>query len=137
MAEFVIDASSVLAFIFGEPGGSLVFDVARDGHLLISSVNLAEVLARMADKGIPLDAAAEILSPLGMEEVAFDHAQAEVSAMLRATNSRSGLSLGDRCCLALGLIKRRPILTADRKWRDVAEAVGIEITITRPIPLVH
>ena len=55
MADYVIDSSSVLAFAFGEPGAEVVVGIAADddNHLLISSVNMAEVLVKMIDKGIP------------------------------------------------------------------------------------
>ena len=134
MAEYVIDSSSVLAFAFGEPGADIVVGIAADddNHLLISSVNMAEILAKMIDKGIPLDMAAEIISPLALEEIAFDHAQVQESSTLREITRRSGLSLGDRSCLALGRSRKLPVLTSDRIWLEVAGDVGVEIIITRP-----
>jgi PIN domain nuclease of toxin-antitoxin system len=136
MADYVIDSSSVLAFAFGEPGADIVVRIAGDdgNRLSISSVNLAEVLAKLADNGIPADAAAEILSPLNLDEVPFDHAQAEISAKLRTLTRRAGLSLGDRCCLGLASFRKVAVLTADRKWLDVADDLGIKAIITRPEP---
>lgn len=133
MPDYVIDSSSVLAFAFGEPGAECVAGIAADddNHLAISSVNMAEVLAKMIDKGIPAEVTAEILAPLTLVEVSFDPGQARASADLRDITRRFGLSLGDRCCLALGLSKRTPVLTCDRTWRTVSN-LGVDIIITRP-----
>ena len=50
MSRAVLDASAMLAFALGEPGGDIV-----DGYLgdaLASAVNVAEVGSRMVDLGI-------------------------------------------------------------------------------------
>jgi PIN domain nuclease of toxin-antitoxin system len=134
MADYVIDSSSVLAFAFGEPGAEMVMAIAGDdgNRLLVSSVNLAEILAKLADDGIQAEVAAEIIAPLSLDEVPFDHAQAVISAALRSVTRHAGLSLGDRGCLGLASLRKVAVLTADRTWRDVAAAVGIEVIITRP-----
>lgn len=136
MAEYVIDASSVLAFAFGEPGAEMVMAIAgQDGNrVLVSSVNLAEVLAKLADDGIGAEVAAEIIAPLSLDEIPFDHAQAERSAALRPVTRRAGLSLGDRCCLGLASLRTAAVLTADRTWLGVAADLGVDIVITRPQP---
>jgi PIN domain nuclease of toxin-antitoxin system len=50
---------------------------------------------------------------------------------LRAATAEAGLSLGDRFCLALALREGLPAWTADRQWRTVAEAIGVEIVLIR------
>lgn len=49
----------------------------------------------------------------------LDSETAWISACLIATTKTQGLSLGDRCCLALGMRMRLPVLTADRAWGNV------------------
>ena len=54
-----------------------------------------------------------------------------MAGALREATRSSGLSLGDRACLALGLAEGVPVVTVDRKWADVSEAVGVEIIPAR------
>jgi len=131
MTDYVIDASSILAFVFDEPGAGMVIDVARTNRLFVSSVNMAEVLAKLSDKGIGRDDARMFVAPLELEEISFKSDHADVSAILRPLTRRDNISLGDRCCLALALTTRSPVLTAERTWRAVAEKVGVEIVMTR------
>ena len=77
MTDYVIDASSVLAFAFAEPGADIVTAIAAsDGNrLLISTVNLAEALSKLIDKGMSLVAAESVIGPLALEEISFDGRQ--------------------------------------------------------------
>jgi len=136
MAEYVIDSSSVLAFAFGEPGMEAVAEIASsdDNRLLISAISMAEVLTRLIDKGMSLETALSLVAPLLLEEVSYDQIQARMSAQLREATRTSGLSLGDRACLGLAVLLKAAVLTADRKWLEVSEAVGAEVIITRPKP---
>ena len=54
-----------------------------------------------------------------------------VAGRLRAQTSEAGLSLGDRFCLALALRDGLPAMTADKQWRVVADAVGVQIVVIR------
>jgi PIN domain nuclease of toxin-antitoxin system len=133
MADYVIDASAVLAVAFNEPGAEIVAGLARAGNrLLISSVNAAEVMAKAVGRRLGLDFADAVATLLELEEIAFDHAQAAASAELIAVTASAGVSLGDRACLALGLANRVPVLTTDRKWAEIAAEVGVEVIVTRP-----
>ena len=42
-----------------------------------------------------------------------------------------GLSLGDRCCLALAAHENAAALTADRAWLQLAPVLGIAVTLIR------
>lgn len=110
----VVDTSVVLAFMLGEPGGDVL--VTGDGPFHLSSVNLAEVLAKVQDRGLSIDDALQVLRALGIEHAAHDREDAIRSARLRAETSTLGLSLGDRSCLALGARLGAVVLTADRAW---------------------
>jgi PIN domain nuclease of toxin-antitoxin system len=131
VADYVIDASSVLAFAFNEQGSDIVEDFARHDRLMISSVNVAEILAKLDDKGWPKETIVGLFSVLCLDEIPFDAQHSALSAKLRTITRQLGLSLGDRCCLALALKTGAPILTADRSWTSIADALGLSITITR------
>ncbi len=115
-----LDASAFLAYLLGEPGGEEVRD-AIGGGAVISAVNWAEVLSKLADVGVePAGAAARLAServlPGAVSVVPFDAAQALEAARLRASTRPVGLSLGDRACLALGRVTGLEVLTAEASW---------------------
>lgn len=114
MADVVLDASAVLALLNREPGGERVEDYLADG--VISAVNAAEVLSKLADAGLTAGEAKESLSLLGISIVAFELRDAEAVAALRGHTKSKGLSLGDRACLALGLRLGAVVVTAERSW---------------------
>ena len=113
MTIAVLDASAVLALLFGETGADAVRPRVRGG--LISTVTLTEVLAKLVDKGVPAEDAARAVDMLGMEPVPLSVEQAQLSAALRTTTRTAGLSLGDRACLALARERGLPAVTAERR----------------------
>ncbi len=126
----VIDASAVLALLQDEPGAEAVED-AIDGGAIISAVNLSEVLAKMVDAGAELDRATDLVVGLFVEIAPFELTGAREAAAIRAAAPASGLSLGDRACLALAASLGRPAITTDRRWLDSAEAIGVEVQLIR------
>ena len=48
----VFDASAALALLFNEPGADKAQKLIEDGDAVISSVNLAEVTARLRERGL-------------------------------------------------------------------------------------
>ena len=98
---------------------------------LVSTVNWAEVLARLVDVGgDPEETAAKALPSSGIGQVAlvpFDDEQARETARLRRSTRSLGLSLADRAALALGKLRRLPVLTTDRAWRSLRISVKIEV----------
>ncbi len=54
-----------------------------------------------------------------------------IDARLLADTRAAGLALGDRFCLALARRLRSPVLTADRVWAAIAEAVDVEVRLIR------
>jgi PIN domain nuclease of toxin-antitoxin system len=78
---------------------------------------------------MPKEAVRSILDDLGIEVHPFDRESAHVTGALRLATRKLGLSLGDRACIALGLQLERPVLTADRNWRDLE--IGAEIRVIR------
>jgi len=110
----VLDASAVLVLLLDEPGAEVVADVLTDG--VLSAVNLAEVLSKLSDRGADVSGLADHLAAAGVLVEPMTEADAAVVAELRRVDTGRGLSLADRCCLALGRRLSVPVLTADRAW---------------------
>ena len=125
MSRVVLDASALVALLRREPGLARVAKVL--GRSVMSSVNLAEVLTRSVDLNADLDRVTEHLRLLPLTIVDFGSDDAALAASLRRATREAGLSLGDRCCLALGLRTGRPVLTTDRLWASLDVGVQIEL----------
>ncbi|WP_372707012.1 type II toxin-antitoxin system VapC family toxin [Brevundimonas sp.] len=118
----VIDASAVLAVIKGERGAE-----AAVGHLpdaVISHVNLAEVIGRLARDGRDAAEIDAILDSLDLNAVETTAGQAR-RAGARATIK--DLSLGDRFCIALAEERDEPLITADTDWAKLDVSVPLEM----------
>lgn len=123
MTGAVLDASALLAYLRDESGAEVVADAIAEGAF-ISTVNLAEVLARGADRGADPAQLADDMRRRGLLDGAlisepFTLADAVEAARSRPDTRVLGLSLGDRACLALGARLGAPVLTADGAWRDL------------------
>lgn len=129
MNDPVLDCSALLALLLREPGAEQVEAVLPAA--CISSVNLAEALAKMTDWGITLENAQNTIRGLGIEIVDFDADQAAHSAALRKHTRQAGLSLGDRACLALALQRKAPAMTTDKAWLRLDSADLPEIICIR------
>ena len=125
MADWVLDASAVLAFIQREPGGELVGE--RLLACAISSVNLAEVASKLVDRGLDPRDVATALGGLGFEVASPDAALALRAGVMRRETRALGLSLGDRFCLALAERNGRPAMTTDRAWARVPLPIQVEL----------
>ena len=129
MSLVVLDASVVLAAILGEPGGDTVFE--RIGSAVISAVNVAEVYTYAAINEFPTPAIDAFFNETGIEIAPFTHDLAIDTGRLAALTRKAGLSLGDRACLALAILRDAEVLTADRAWSQIAEAAGVTVTLLR------
>ena len=123
--SIVLDTSAILAALWSEPGAERVEDVI--GEAMISAVNQAELIAKLVDRGAEAEQIAEILAALNLDVADFDAALAEMSGEMRRATRGGGLSLGDRCCLALAMREDLPALTADRAWAGLEVCVDIEV----------
>ncbi|HEY8567510.1 MAG TPA: type II toxin-antitoxin system VapC family toxin [Beijerinckiaceae bacterium] len=121
----MLDASALLALILGEAGADVVASHLEGAA--ISAVNLAEVGAKMVDRGATLDFVHREIAAAEVVVVPFDTAQAFESARLRPLTRDYGLSLGDRACLALGATMNRLVLMTDRDWTPVGLPVDIRL----------
>ncbi len=124
MSPVVLDASALLAFLLDEPGATAVAEHLP--HSAISAVNYAETLTKLLDRGKPIAESVVGITRLRLEVVPYDAEQAAATAALRAGTKHLGLSLGDRACLALGLTRQAPVLTADRNWTRLDLGVRVQ-----------
>jgi len=114
----VFDASAVLALVFAETGANEAEQLMEAGDAVISSVNHAEVVARLFDRGMQASEVRAICESLQLQVLPFTAGQAQASGRLRPVTRTLGLSLGDRCCLALAQEHTGAmVVTADRAWQ--------------------
>ncbi|ALA59416.1 conserved protein of unknown function, PilT domain [Nitrospira moscoviensis] len=125
MRKTVLDATAVLALLNDEPGAGTVASFLPQA--VISTVNLAEVVGKLAEAGMPEGTIKTVLGELGLVVIPFDEDLALRTGLLRPATSNYGLSLGDRACLALGQQLHRPVLTADRMWKTLKLDVEIQM----------
>jgi ribonuclease VapC len=119
----VLDASALLAYLRDEPGAKLVADAIAAGAT-ISTVNLAEVLSRVAARGgdparLLREATERGLLDGAISVEPFTADDALEVARLRPSTSERGLSLGDRACVALASRLDLPAVTADSAWSRI------------------
>jgi PIN domain nuclease of toxin-antitoxin system len=128
MNNVVLDASAILAVVNGEAGQEKLTPEVL-AAALCSTVNLAEVQAKLVSRGwSPDDAWEDATSPI-REAVPFLEEHAKIAGSLVALTRQLGLSLGDRACLALGIALKTPIYTAERAWSKLK--LGIRVHVIR------
>lgn len=121
----VLDASFLLAVILGEIGDAEAEPWFVDA--CVSTVNLSEVVARLADLGYTPEFIAKGLDEFDLDVRPFDRAQADRAGLLRPATRGLGLSLGDRACLALAAELDRPAVTADKAWAELDIGIAVEL----------
>lgn len=114
MAEAVLDASALIAFLRKESGAAKVAEVLDRSS--ISAVNLAETCSKMIEYGKDLETVAFQIERLQIPVVPFDGEQAKIVASLWKQTRAVGMSLGDRACLALALKTSLPAFTTEEEW---------------------
>jgi PIN domain nuclease of toxin-antitoxin system len=127
VSQVVLDTSAILALLQQEPGADLVLGVASEA--ILSTVNACEVLSKLVRDGMPLEEAKSDLEGCVQAIVDFDADQSEIAAGLVLATRPFGLSLGDRACLALGMVRKCPVYTADRAWAELR--VGVDVRLVR------
>ncbi len=123
----VLDASALLAVFLNEPGGDMVLTTLEDA--MISAVNLSEIYATAGEKGLDIVAMRRSILALPIRIIPFDETHAAVAGQLRTQTRGLGLSLGDRACLAVAIVEKRRVLTADRIWQKLN--LGVDIVLIR------
>lgn len=125
MRKVVLDASAVLAVLLSEGGAAEAAQHLGGG--CVSAVNYSEILARAAKRCGSLEASKRQVDLYDLAVVAFDAEHAALVASLRPTTDPIGLSFADRACLALGLSRGLPVVTADRAWASLDLDVAVQV----------
>ncbi len=125
MTLAVLDSSAVVALMMKERGAEAVEPYLEGA--MVSAVNLAEIGAKMVERGATLELVEAELHAAGIVVVAFDRQQAIETARLRALTKERGLSLADRACLALAASTGRVAVTSDREWTEVGLPIEIHL----------
>ena len=129
MKTFVLDPSALLALFFDEPGADrverlLAQAAEADRPLLVSAVNWAEVLYRLAkrigDRGSRAARDFECTMPIQITPV--DRDQAEAAARLKHEKS---LGLADAFAAALAQARKAELVTGDTEFRVLEKDIKI------------
>jgi ribonuclease VapC len=125
MASAVLDSSAVLAVLNAEPGADVVIATLNDA--LLSTVNYAEVVTKIVERGGTYKEAEAALQLITATVIDFDIALAQRTGALRAETLKRGLSLGDRACLSLAEREGVPAITGDRSWVGAVSGVAVRL----------
>jgi PIN domain nuclease of toxin-antitoxin system len=91
----------------------------------MSAVNLSEVIQKSEQHGVDTEGLEYDLEALGIEFRGFDVEMARLAA--EVWTEGSGLSLGDRACLALAKLMGSTAITSDRRWTRMELPVGVRL----------
>lgn len=127
MIKHILDASAILAYLQNETGEENVEPILETSA--ISRINFTEVLTKLVEKGMSIAEAEEVFDNLDLTIIEFNENQSLKAAELRPLTKHLGLSLGDRCCLAVAILENLPAVTADKNWANL-NLLG-EITLIR------
>lgn len=118
------DSSALMAIILEEPGAESAIACLANGRT--SAVIWGETLSKAGLRGrIPATVATDLKQAgLVIDPVTEEDAVATASLHPFA---RRGVSLADRFCLAHAMIRKLPILTADRPWASLDLPVELRI----------
>jgi len=126
--EYVLDSTAVIAVLYAEPGYKYVDELLEKSA--VSSVNLAEIVNKLAQRGASSDAVRESLVRLELRVEDWSEDMAYRSAEFSQLSKSHGLSLGDRACLTLAKHLHATAVTSDQAWRRVP-SLGVRIMIFR------
>ena len=122
-SKVVLDASALLCLLNDEPGAAQVLDVLT--RSVVGTANLAEVVSKLRERGVPLDEVREALGGLHLDVRPLSPAQAMIVGDLRPRPSRSD------CRSAIGPASpwrstcRRRCLPPMPSWRTQTSASAL------------
>jgi PIN domain nuclease of toxin-antitoxin system len=114
-----------MAVLLDEAGHDKAAELAQDA--LISSVNVAEIVAKCIEFAFPEQLALEYIQASNITVVDFDLQHAVLAGELRRRASKGMLSLGDRACIATAIRQGAIAVTADRIWSTLDLGCQIEL----------
>jgi PIN domain nuclease of toxin-antitoxin system len=125
----ILDASAMLAFLLREPGKERVAEAIMQGASM-TTVNFAEIAVKYVLRGAKAQART-LAERLPVTLVPVDQDLALRSALMVDITKPIGASLGDRVCLALGQRSGEAVLTADKRWLEIAAAADVTVESIR------
>ncbi len=129
MSFVVLDASALIALLQSEKGAKVVADEVQGAA--ISAVNLGEAAQRQYRDGKTRTEFEAMATAVELNVIPVDGALALDAAEIREIARAKGLSQADCICLALAKRLGVVAMTADQKWLEVADAVGVEVRVVR------
>ncbi len=127
----LLDSYALLAYLRDEPAAAVVQDLLWKGELVMSAVQLAEVIDRMERVyTVAADEVEVAISALGIGVLGVDYPVAAEAGRLRARHYRPTgrtLSLADAFCAAAAMAGAHALATADPVLLAVAEAEGCTV----------
>ena len=121
----LLDASALLAYLHQEQGGSQIRQLLPIAFM--STVNWCEVVQKLCARSIDDKAVAKKLTLLGQRFIPFNLEHADKAGELWQMTAPFGLSLGDRACLATGLVENMPVMTADKIWQKIPLPLDVQL----------
>lgn len=128
MSRIVLDTSALLAILHEEPGADTVTKRLESlDTFAMSTVNASEAYGKLLARGVGSAEAWEAVTASVPLLEPFDDEQARITGQLLPRTRSLGLSLGDRACLALAIVLKAPVYTADRAWKTLKVGVAIHV----------
>jgi ribonuclease VapC len=121
----VLDTSAVLAWLHDEAGADVVHPLLPVG--IMSAANWSETWQKLHQHGADAGRATSRLRTLGIQVEPLTEADAVTAASLWVRTHAAGLSLGDRCCLALAARLGLTTVTADTAWAALDLDIPVQI----------
>lgn len=125
MSAAVLDSSAVLAWLHDEAGGGRIEPLLPVA--VMSAVNWSETAQKIDQHGAADARVLSRLRALGLHVEPFTAEDAMTAADLWLNTRSSGLSLGDRACLAVAYRLGLPAVTADKAWGGLDLGVDVQL----------
>ena len=110
----------------------MVRQALHDDTCLVSAANHSEVIAKAIDRGAEARALQVVLAELAYTIIDVTPDDGIAAGLMRSATRKTGLSLGERLCLATAQRLKARVLSADRPWLSVAKRLGLEVQCVRP-----
>lgn len=123
--EAVIDTSVILAILKNETIDELAYSIVDGG--VMSAVNVAEVYTKLSDFRMITTQQVDMLLATLVRIEPLTASQARTAGFLRDSTRHAGLSLGDRCCLALAIELGADAYTTEHIWPRLEIACKIHL----------